>query len=109
MVQKQQKQKFRNVFLFLRTFKDIFEKNNVDSINNYSKDKLDSIISFAFGVYDSRSIKSKFDFGLRTNIIMANSMTGFRINPDIIETYNNFVEKNKDYILELDLLDDSYE
>lgn len=98
--------KLRNMFFYLKTFKEIFEKNNVDSANNYSKEKLNSLISFAFGITDPRSIKAKFDFGVMIGVIKINTFQGYRIEPSIVEVYEEFIEKNKDDLKELDLLGD---
>lgn len=105
MVQGVEKVKLRNNYMFLRIFKDMFEKNSVDSQNLYSKEKLKSMISFAYGISDPRSIKSKIDFAILSKIILINSR-GYEINKDIIEYFNKFVEDHKIDLEEMDLLGD---
>jgi hypothetical protein len=100
-----QKIKLRNNYYYLKTFKDIFVKNNEDAPNLYTKDKLNEILSFAFGISDVRSIKAKFNYGLMSKIILVRT-AGYSINPEIIDFFEKFVENNKDELEKIDLLSD---
>lgn len=95
--------RLRNNFIFLKMFKEIFEKNKIDSPNNYSKEKLCEIISFAFGVTDPRSVEAKLKFALLSKIIIPRQ-TGYSINPNITETYEQFVQNNYVRLVKLDLM-----
>jgi len=97
-----EKIKLKNNYIFLKIFKDIYETNSKDTPNIYEKRKVFQLISFAFGISDERSIKAKFNFALMTKILLPITY-GYSINPNIIECYNNFVEKNKEFILTMDL------
>jgi hypothetical protein len=101
-----QKRKLKNMYIFLNAFKNMFEINSSNGVPNcYEKRKIESMIGSAFGVSDPRSIKPKLDWAKNNKIILV-GVRGHSINPTIIDFFNEFVEKNKNDLENIDMLED---